>query len=125
MNEFSLAKHLIFLFDTAQKNGLLQLESFDVPSNKWRKNRIYAYCLRSVLNGVELSEISSYLQLYRNRIELIIIKGFEFISRYREVDIHDVATSMGSLLKSPKFMHEMMKEIKDPTILSTIAENAF
>ena len=100
MNEISLVKHIIKLYKIAQECGILQLEDYNENTNRWKKNKLYSYCLQSVLNGIDFSKIARYLELDRNRYELIIIKWFEFISSLN-YSVNEVTTMLGAMLKYP------------------------
>ena len=105
MKEIKLIKHLIFLFEIGKKAGLLQLEDYNNKKNKWLKNPMYAYCFEAALAGVKLPD---ELKLLRNRNELIIIRGFEYIKDVKEYTVADIAKTLGSMLKKPLPLYKLL-----------------
>jgi hypothetical protein len=108
MDEVLLVKHLIELYKIAQECGILQLEDYSDSSNEWYKKPLYAYCIRAILNGVDFTELSKYLELCRTREDLIIIKGFEFINKHN-YSIKEVSERLGAMLEFPQFHYELMQ----------------
>jgi len=107
MDEILLVKHLIEIIEIAHKNGILQLEDYNVKTNKWLSHPIYSYCLKTILSGANIPE---EVKLLRSRKELIIIKGFELINNIKTNDysIINIANILGSMLKKPLLIYEYL-----------------
>jgi len=107
MDQILLIKHLIKIIEIAHKNGILQLEDFNTEENEWLSHPIYSYCLKAILSG---AKIPDEVKLLRNREELIIIRGFEFIDKQLpDYSIINIANTLGSMLEKPLLIYEFIE----------------
>jgi hypothetical protein len=114
MDEISLVKHLLKLYDVANKRGLLQLEdyrkNYDNNSNEQLNNDMYVFCLNAVIdNHPWFLKTIEYLKINRSCEEHIIIKGFEMIFEHTK-SINDAANILGLMLEHSKFEYELLGE---------------